>query len=118
MRGSLVWAGLPDPDTRENLTEQADDERDELRAMEGWAELGGPRTVADACNSVESAIDGKYSILRTVIAGLPQHLSKQKGLGDMLRSYRGRVLDGRRFERTDHKIPKWYLAEVKYGAVS
>ena len=32
VRGSLVWAGLPDPDTRENLAEQADDERDELRA--------------------------------------------------------------------------------------
>ena len=116
VRSSLVWAKLPDPDTRENLADQADDEMEQLRAlMEGWSQFGCPKTVSDACNAVECAIDGEYSILRTVMAELPHHQSKQQALGNLLKTYRGRVLDGRRFEKTNHKVPKWYLEEVKSG---
>ncbi|HUT09845.1 MAG TPA: bifunctional DNA primase/polymerase [Thermoguttaceae bacterium] len=116
VRSSLAWAGLPDPDTRQKLAEHADDERDQLRAlMEGWSELGSPMTVAGACDVVASATDDKYPILRAVISELPRHLSKQQGLGNLLKTYRGRVLDGRQFEKTDHKIPRWYSVEVTYG---
>jgi len=117
VRSSLVWAGLPDPDTRKNLAKDADDETDQLRAlMEGWSKFGCPMTVADACDAVDAAIDDRYSLLRGVIGALPRHVSKQHGLGNLLKSYRDRVLDGRRFEKTDHKIPKWYLAEVSNGS--
>jgi len=116
VRNCLVWAGLPDPDTRENLAAQADDEREQLRAlMEGWSEFHEPMSVAAACDALECALDGRYSTLRAIVAELPKHLSRQQALGNLLKTYRGRVLDGRRFERTDHKIPRWYLAEVTYG---
>lgn len=55
VRSSLVWAGLPDPDTRTTLAEQADDDSDSLRQlMDGWAEIGKPATVAEAIRASDN----------------------------------------------------------------
>ncbi len=113
VRGSLTWSGEPDPgETRAMLAESADDDSSLLGAlMDGWAEIGSPATAATAIQFVENCPD-KFAGLREVIAELPGHLDRRQALGTMLRQFRGRVLAGRRFVRTDHKIPKWSLENV------
>lgn len=110
IRDSIVWAGLPDCDTRAGLAAVADDDTEQLRAlMQGWAELGGPATVAEAVKRVEASTVDAYPMLREVLDDMSG--SKHK-LGLLLRGYRGRVLDGRKFERSNEKIPKWSLVTV------
>jgi hypothetical protein len=109
VRNSLVWAGLPDPDTRETLAEQADDDTVQLRQlMDGWTELGGISTVGEAMKKVDS---DEAPTLKTLIAELPKG-DRHRALGCLLRDYRGWVLDGRKFDHTDHKIPKWQLVTL------
>ena len=108
VRNSLVWAGLPDPDTRETLAEQADDDAVTLRQlMDGWAELGRPCTVRGAIELVD---EGEAPTLKILLAESPGHPNKV--LGNLLRDYRGRVLDGRKLEHTDAKTPKWQLVAI------
>ncbi len=62
-----MWAGLPDPDTRDQLADQADDDTATLRAiMEGWSELPGPMTIANAMDLLDSA-PNQYQLLRDQI---------------------------------------------------
>jgi hypothetical protein len=103
VRSSLVWAGLADPDTRTTLAEQADDETATLQQLlDGWEEIGFPATVAtalscaDRCPSLAEAIKD--------LSG-----DKNHALGNLLRRYRGRVVSGRYFQRTDEKKPKWQV---------
>ena len=68
MRGSIVWAGLIDPDTRETLAEQSDDETEVLRRlMDGWGELGAC-TVASAVKMVR---EGNAPLLQDLLAEIP-----------------------------------------------
>lgn len=109
VRNTLVWAGLPDPgETREMLATQADDDTSLLRRlMQGWEELGGPSSVGDAIKIADA--DGS-PVLKAVLADLND--DRHRTLGRMLRDYRGRVLDGKKFDRTDNKVPKWRVASV------
>ena len=110
VRSSLVWAGLPDPDTREKLAAQADDDTEQLRClMDGWEELGGEATVAEAINI---AGRGTAPTLDLVLTEMPRN-DRNGTLGRLLRDYRGRVLGGKRFDRTEHKIPRWRLVYVE-----
>jgi len=112
VRNSLVWAGLADPgETRQGLAAEADEETLQLRQlMDAWEELGRPATVNDAAND---AYEGRAPLLKAFLDGLPadKH-GKKTALGNLLRDYRGRVLDGRRLERTDKKRPKWRVVDL------
>jgi hypothetical protein len=112
VRNSLVWAGLADPgQTRETLAAQADEETVLLRqVMDGWAELMRPATVGDA---IDAAQAGLAPTLKAVLDDLPG--DKKKALGNLLRDFRGRVLDGRKLERTEQKRPKWHVVRIGTG---
>lgn len=107
VRSAVVWAGLPDPcSNRALLAEASDDETAILRQLiNGWSEFGEPRSVADAFKTLQEAPEDLYPTIRAVIGELDG--DKRKALGYMLRSARGRVLDGRKFEKTTHDIPRW-----------
>ena len=107
VRASLVWAGLPDPgETRAALAEQADDESATLRQlMDGWAQLGFPASVTTALECI--ATSDKYPLLHEAVAELQG--DRKHALGNVLKRFRGRVLGGRCFDRTAHKIPRWEL---------
>ncbi|MCX5682068.1 MAG: hypothetical protein NT049_00050, partial [Planctomycetota bacterium] len=108
VRNSLVWAGLPDPDTREALAAQADDDSVLLQQlMDGWAELNGAATVGEA---VVAANLGTAPTLAALLTELPGDCNRS--LGYLLRDCRGRVSGGRKLDRTDHKIPRWQLVTI------
>jgi hypothetical protein len=108
VRQSLVWAKLPDPDTRELLMDSADDEKLLLRQLiDGWAELGEPMTVGDA---IENA-SAHAPTLQNIINGL-QYSDRHRALGCLLRDNRGRVCDAKKLERTGRKKPQWQVVEV------
>ena len=108
VRKSLVWAGLPDPDARETLAEQADDDTAVLRQlMNGWAELGCPTTVGRAIELVD---EGSATTLKVLLTEFPGPRSQV--LGNLLRDHRGRVLDGQKLERTNSKTPRWQLVTI------
>jgi hypothetical protein len=112
VRNSLRWAGLHDPgDTRETLAAQADEETVFLRQlMDAWSELGRPATVNDAVEAVHA---GLAPLLKTVLDDLPgDKITKKMALGNLLRDYRGRPLDGRKLDRTDNKRPKWRVVNL------
>ena len=106
IRNALVWAKLPDPgESRQTLAARADDETSVLRQlMQGWEELAKPHTVADAIKAADGGTAPTLTALMAEIDG-----DKHRAIGRMLRDYRGRVLGGRKFDRTDGKIPKWEL---------
>lgn len=109
VRNSLVWAKLPDPgDARQPLAAQADEDTCLLRQlMQGWEELGKSATVADALKAADADL---APTLKALAADL--HGDRHRALGLLLRDNRGRVLGGRKFHRTDNKIPKWELATI------
>jgi hypothetical protein len=106
VRNSIVWAGLSDCDTREVLSEMADDETDILRRlMDGWAQLGdGAHTVAEA---IEQINQDKAPTLKQLLAEIPG--DRSRALGTLLRDWRGRVLSGRKFDKPNRKVSKWQL---------
>ena len=107
VRGSIVWAGLPDPDTRESLAEQADDETDQLRLLlDGWEQVGEAK-VSEAIAKIDA---GEAPILQSLLAGLPGE--RRSALGNLLRQYRRTVLDGQRLDRTDSKVPRWHVIQA------
>jgi len=110
VRSSIVWAGLPDCDSRVQLREVADDETDKLAELiEAWAELPFAANVATALTLAESGQAAKLSELVT-----PVHSDKRSGfIGTLLRTYRGRVFGGRKIERTEGKPPKWQVVKVE-----
>jgi hypothetical protein len=115
IRGSLVWAGEPDcGESRIMLAETADDDSSLLGAlMDAWAELGFPATVATAFEALETNVDPQKLVkLREVIAELPDGRDQRAALGILLRQFKGRVVDGRRFVRSTEKIPRWSVETV------
>jgi hypothetical protein len=106
VRNSIVWAGLPDCDTRETIAELADDETDILRRlMDGWQELGeGAHTVAEAVELIDL---GRAPVLKQLLAETRGERSQT--LGVLLRDWRGRVLGGRKFDKPNRKLSKWQL---------
>ena len=117
VRGSIVWAGLPDPDTRDQLADQADDDTATLCAiMEGWSELPGPMTIANAMDLLDSA-PNQYQLLRDAIKELNirgpiTSFNINGALGRLLQQSRKRFAGGRYFDRTDAKRPKWTLYSI------
>jgi hypothetical protein len=112
IRNSLVWAGLPDPDTRETLAAQVDDDSVLLRqVMEAWKQLGGPSTIRDAIVKAEC---GEAPALLAALEDLPGR-DRNRALGNLLRHNRGRVMDQQKFERTDSKRPKWEVISIAEG---
>jgi len=107
VRASLVWSGLPDPDTRETLAQAEDDTALLRQLMDAWEELGGPATVAEAIKAVDA---DKAPKLKAVLAGLSYNRNEE--LGKVLRDYRGWVVGGRKFDRTNASVPKWLLLTV------
>lgn len=114
VRASLVWAGLPDPDTRSQVAEESDEESSILRQLlEAW-----PKGFWPVAAIVKMLQTGNYSDvdpypdLREAVAELPGH-DKAQALGRVLRDSRGRVLNGKRFVRIGGKNGrKWAVESV------
>ena len=106
IRNALVWAGQPDPDTRSMLAAQVDDDTALLAAvMDGWPGLA---TVAEAIHYAEV---GTAPDLAAALEELPRK-NRRHALGQLLKQHRGRVLNGRKFEKTDGKRPRWEVVSV------
>ncbi len=106
VRNALVWAGLPDPDTRSTLATQVDDDSALLAAvMDGWPGLA---TVAEAMHYAEV---GNAPDLAAALEELPRK-NRRHALGQLLKHHRGRVLNGRKFEKTDGKRPRWEVVSI------
>ena len=112
VRSSIVWAGEPDCDTRLKLAQQSDDETGLLsQVMDGWAELGKPMSVADAITAARS---GHAPSLHVAM----DEIHDARALGNLLKQYRRRVVDGRYFDHNDKKIPKWHLVRLNRTCTS
>jgi len=117
VRGCLVWAGRPDP--LETLPQKpaevrVEDEREELRAlMAAWSELQQPPcTLAYVFGLLDQSPDKRYPIMRAFLAARPKDRSRETFIAYLLRHYRGRILDSKRFEHDTRKTPKWFLEQV------
>ena len=116
VRSALVWAGLPDCDTREELIDVADEDTEVLsQLLDAWAQLPAPMSVAAAVTLVETSaaatqLAPKLAALLDTFKG-----DKRHALGQLLKVNRDRVYGGRRLVRTDGKTPKWHVAIVKAG---
>ncbi len=107
VRNSLVWAGLPDCDTRAALAAQVDDDSAVLSAvMDAWPP--SPVTVSEAIRKAEC---GEATALLAALQELPGR-DKAHALGQLLKHHRGRVVKGRKFERTDTAQPKWQVVNI------
>lgn len=113
VRASLVWAGLPDPDTRIQVAEESDEESSVLRQLlEHW-----PKGLWSVAAAIKMTQTGNYSdsdpfpALREIIAELPGH-DKAQALGRVLRDSRGRVLNGKRFVREGGKNSRKWAVEA------
>jgi hypothetical protein len=109
VRNSLVWAGLDDPGaTRDGLREDADgDDTDLLRQLiDAWSEIGFPATVAMALQMADCDAIERYPKLVAAVADLAVAKERRNDvLGKLLRTFRGRVLGGRKFVKVGEK--KW-----------
>ena len=119
VRSSIVWAGLPDPLANREELSPVDDETDQLRElMDAWSELDGEwLRVSEAIEATMQAAAKaecgpgelpKLATFLTTLSGNHKH-----ALGNLLRQYRDRVVGGRRFVRSKHKVPKWRLEAVQ-----
>ncbi|HUY88981.1 MAG TPA: bifunctional DNA primase/polymerase [Pirellulales bacterium] len=113
VRASLVWAGLPDPDTRTQVAEESDEESSTLRQLiDAW-----PKGLWSVANIIKAIHPGNYSdsdpypALREIIAELPGN-DKARALGQILRDSRGRVLNGKRFVREGGKNGRKWAVET------
>lgn len=117
VRNALVWAGFADPDTRDTLAVQVDDESALLAAvMEAWCK---PMTVAEAIDLAERGtadpdpIESEKAMkLWHALEELPRGEKRKHALGQLLKNHKGRVVNGRRFERTDCARPKWQVVSI------
>jgi len=91
----------------------ADDETSLLRdLMTGWGELPGPITVARAMELVDAASDDQFTNLRMVIRELPRGRDRNAAIGNLLKQWRGRVLDGRCLVSTGNSTKKWSIKKA------
>jgi len=133
VRGAIVWAGLADPyETREALAEVADGDTQILRRLvAAWHEDLGVDgyTLSEVCRRFEAAdrlarAKGdapKHPPLYDVLAELcpPQGSAFNVAkLGYSFRKFKGRVVDGKRFEcnaNNEAKVAKWCVASTGDG---
>ena len=124
VRSAIVWTGLADPgDTRAEL-DQVDTDSMVLRDLvAGWLELPGDWgtsgcTVAQALEALRDDGDGsKYGRLRAALGEMCPHPTGQlptaRKLGNALRHFRGRVVDGRKLQtRVLQGKNLWLVREV------
>ena len=103
VRSALVWAGLADCDSRQTLRDDSDEETDVLaQLLEAWTEMQCPMTVPGALRLAESGLAPK---LADLVSGFAD---KANALGALLRTHRGRVLGGRRLDRSGRPA-KWFI---------
>ncbi|NQU22680.1 MAG: bifunctional DNA primase/polymerase [Candidatus Nealsonbacteria bacterium] len=110
VRNSIAWVGLPDPgDTREMLAEQADDDTSQLQQLiDGWEELKTPATVGEAMTRAHAGQAPTLLEILDSLSGNPNH-----ALGNLLRNSRGRVVGGRKLERSNTTRPMWRVIAVQ-----
>ncbi len=103
IRNAIVWAGQPDPgDTRQALQTDADRDRELLeRLLRGWTEavtnVGRPISASEAITRLQAGGEGELSILRSAVIELcssPGQLPSPRVLGNRLKKFRGRVIQG------------------------
>jgi hypothetical protein len=112
IRGSIVWAGLPDPlDEREQLTEVAGGSCDSgvRDLIDAW-KFETPVSVRAALETVAS--DDAFLTLKSLLESRETEATPSEYLGKLLRRARGQWIDGRKFERSEHKVPKWFLVNA------
>ncbi len=104
VRGTLVWAGMPDPiGGRTELTESGDAELGALeRALIEWEKLGKPMLVSDVLTEMHMTAFS-HAALREAFAelcgGSAEKLTS-RSIGAQLKKYKRRNVGGRYF---DHK---------------
>ncbi len=140
VRAALVWCGLPDPgETRRALKAEADVAAAALGDLiDGWADVakqfGGQCTVAQALkaladnNAASAGVNASHPVrfvqLRAALAELcptpPGTLPTAKAVGNVLRRYRDRVVEGRALTvpKADSKTANvWAVRSVEGGSV-
>jgi hypothetical protein len=113
VRAAIVWAGLPDCDTRTQVAQESDEETSLLRQLlENW-----PKGAWSVANIIKMLQTGNYSDndpypeFREAVAELPG-ADKARALGQILRDARGRVLNGKRFVRVGGKSSRKWTVET------
>jgi DNA polymerase I-like protein with 3'-5' exonuclease and polymerase domains len=129
VRGSIVWAGLPDPgQAREELAAQADTEANNLRALiAGWQEIdpdGEGKTANGVVELLKGTADsGAYPALREALSDLFDlplgKLPSPRALGNKLSKWRGRNVGGRCFDyRRLEGSRSWFVRPIGRGGAS
>jgi hypothetical protein len=118
IRGTLVWAGMPDPISgRKELVESGDSEMGALeRALIEWEKLGKPMLVSDVLAEMHVGAFA-HAALKEALAELcecPPDKLTTKGVSMQLRKYKKKNVGGRRF---DHKPKKewgtpWFVSRI------
>jgi len=122
VRSAIVWAGMPDCDTREELAKNSNSDAYSLlrQLVVGFSELGATSystavTVSDAVDrgeSKESEVINTVPTLRDLLSMIP-YRDKNHAFGQLLSKYRGRICENKKLERTDHAHPRWFIVEVE-----
>jgi hypothetical protein len=112
IRGAIVYAGLADPlDERQQLVEASDDgvalKTKEL--INAWT-FAEPTNVK---NALEAVASGTASVeLASILDECPKEAKPSEYLGKLLRSAKGQPVGGRKFDRTAHKVAKWFVTSA------
>jgi hypothetical protein len=119
IRQCIVWLGLPDPAaTRVALAEEADQDVRLLRAlMAMWQAVEPDCKPIRAATAIQRLKDGNSELqphrdaMLTLLPGRDGGLLASRQLGNALRRYKGRVLDGRFFHSIDDRkgFAEWTL---------
>ena len=109
VRSSLVWAGYADCDTRKELAATNEDDTGNLRLLiDGFDELGGEMTVAEAIEKSE-----KSPSLTALLKSLPNHRERDE-IGTMLRDNKNRNVGGKRIVKVSGgRVAKWKIEKVQ-----
>lgn len=120
IRNAVVWCGLADPGaSRQEVQRESDREAMLLRQLlEAWEDAdphGHGLTVADAIKLADDGHPGLAAIF-TEMTGASGKLNKQ-GFGQKLRHLRGRVCDGRYFDKRDTRLgAAWIVKSAQVEA--
>jgi hypothetical protein len=129
VRGALIWLGKADCVLSMESTRADDPERSELSNMlEAWAGAVGVGTHTTLSTILKAADEKKfgeprYPDLTAALAAAAFTITKKRGqeidgeiLGKWLRGFKGRVVDGKRFENKSNPKggSKWWIEIVGY----
>ena len=132
MRSALVWLGQADCVLSMELTRQDDPERTELNAMlSAWIDAVGSGTRTTLAKIIvmggeQEFGEPKYPELCAAVASAAFTVTELRGkpadveiLGKWMRGFKGRVVDGRRFENKAN--PKggsqWWVESISHRPV-